>query len=398
MKTNTYVTPLRRDSLARLNWNPIRSLTPTSLARILDDFHAGKLRQAALVWDAIERRDDLLQGVISKRKKSISRLDWEILTLDNSEEAARQKEILEQFYNHLSCINAYDENERGGLPLLIRQMMDAVGKRYAVHEVVFKPFQKDGQSLLTAEFRFVPLFFFENKDGRLHFVGDKGNKDIPLSSDEWLITTGDGLMESCSIAYLFKHLPLRDWLIYCERNGMPGVKGITQARPGSAEWEIAREAVQNFGAEFHALMSAGTDIQAIDISGKGELPYPKLVERMDRAMAALWRGSDLTTLGRENAVGVTQQRNERDLLEEDDAQMISDTLNEQVDRAVLRHLEKIEFPKAYFHLKPSPNKNLNNDLAILKTLWDMGVQLSLNDIREHFGINPPTDKNDTVQK
>ena len=368
MKTNTYVTPLRRDSLARLNWNPIRSLTPTSLARILDDFHAGKLRQAALVWDAIERRDDLLQGVISKRKKSISRLDWEILTLDNSEEATRQKEILEQFYNHLSCINAYDENERGGLPLLIRQMMDAVGKRYAVHEVVFKPFQKDGQSLLTAEFRFVPLFFFENKDGRLHFVGDKGNKDIPLSSDEWLVTTGDGLMESCSIAYLFKHLPLRDWLIYCERNGMPG------------------------------LMSAGTDIQAIDISGKGELPYPKLVERMDRAMAALWRGSDLTTLGRENAVGVTQQRNERDLLEEDDAQMISDTLNEQVDRAVLKHLAQTEFPKAYFHLKPSPNKNLNNDLAILKTLYDMGISLSLNDIREHFGINPPTDKNDIVQK
>ena len=104
MKTNTYVTPLRRDSLARLNWNPIRSLTPTSLARILDDFHAGKLRQAALIWDAIERRDDLLQGVISKRKKSISRLDWEILTLDNSEEAARQKEILEQERTRRSAV------------------------------------------------------------------------------------------------------------------------------------------------------------------------------------------------------------------------------------------------------------------------------------------------------
>ena len=140
------------------------------------------------------------------------------------------------------------------------------------------------------------------------------------------------------------------------------------------------------------------DVSLFGFSGKGELPYPKLVERMDRAMAALWRGSDLTTLGRENAVGVTQQRNERDLLEEDDAQMISDTLNDQVDRIVLKHLAQTEFPKAYFHLKPSPNKNLNNDLAILKTLYDMGVSLSLNDIREHFGINPPTDKNDTVQK
>ncbi len=396
MKTNTYLTAFRQDSLSRLRWNPIRSLTPASLARILDDFHAGNLKQAALIWDAIERRDDLLQGVISKRKKAISRLPWEILTLDNSEEAMRQKFLLEQFYNNLQCVNAYDENERGGIPLLIRQMMDAVGKRYAVHEVVFKPFTQHSKRFLTAEFRFVPLFFFENKEGRLQYIG--GDKKIPLKSDEWLITTGDGLMESCSIAYLFKHLPLRDWLIYCERNGMPGVKGITNARPGSEEWEIAREAVQNFGAEFHALMTAGTDIQAIDISGKGELPYPKLVERMDRAMAALWRGSDLTTLGQQYGLGSSVQSFERNLLEEDDAQMISDTLHEQIDRCVLKYLEGTEYPKAYFQLKASPNKNLNNDLNIIKTLWDMGVELSLNDVREHFGINPPANHEDLLKK
>ena len=371
-------------------------MTPASLARILDDFHAGNLKQAALIWDAIERRDDLLQGVISKRKKAIARLPWEILTLDNSEEAMRQKFLLEQFYNNLQCVNAYDENERGGVPLLIRQMMDAVGKRYAVHEVVFKPFTQHSKRFLTAEFRFVPLFFFENKEGRLQYIG--GDKKIPLKSDEWLITTGDGLMESCSIAYLFKHLPLRDWLIYCERNGMPGVKGITNARPGSDEWEVAREAVQNFGAEFHALMTAGTDIQAIDISGKGELPYPKLVERMDRAMAALWRGSDLTTLGQQHGLGSSVQNSERDLLEEDDAQMISDTLHEQIDRCVLKYLEGTEHPKAYFQLKTSPNKNLNNDLNIIKTLWDMGVELSLNDVREHFGINPPANHEDLLKK
>lgn len=398
MKTNTYLTSFRQDSIARLRWNPIRSLTPASLSRILDDFHAGHLKQAALIWDAIERRDDLLQGVISKRKKSISRLPWEILTLDNSKEAMQHKFLLEQFYNNLSCINAYDENERGGIPLLIRQMMDAIGKRYAVHEIVFKPFTQNSQKFLTAEFRFVPLFFFENKQGRLHFIADEGDKKILLKPDEWLITTGDGLMESCSIAYLFKHLPLRDWLIYCERNGMPGVKGTTNARPGTPEWEIAREAVQNFGAEFHALMSTGTNIEAIDISGKGELPYPKLVERMDRAMAALWRGSDLTTLSQKDSTGISAQKNERELLEEDDAQMISDTLHEQIDRCVLKYLVGTEYPKAYFQLKTSPNKNLNNDLNIIKTLWDMGVQLSLNDIREHFGINPPNNKEDIVQK
>ncbi len=398
MKINTYLTSFRQDSIARQAWNPIRSLTPASLSRILDAFHAGHLKQAALIWEAIEHRDDLLQGVISKRKKAISRLPWEILTLDNSEEAFLQKEILESFYNNLSCVNAYDENERGGLALLIKQMMDAIGKKYAVHEVVFKPLNVKSKRFLSAEFRFVPLWFFENKDGHLHFVKSDQDQRIPLASGEWLITTGDGLMESCSIAYLFKHLPLRDWLIYCERNGMPGVKGVTNARPGSNEWEIAREAVKNFGAEFHALMSTGTDIQAIDISGKGELPYPKLVERMDRAMAALWRGSDLTTISQQNGLGASVQKDEKTLLEEDDAQMISETLNNQVDRCVLKYLLGTDHPKAYFQLKFSANKNLNNDLAIFKTLWDMGVSLSLNDIREHFGLNPPCNSNDTLKQ
>ena len=54
MKTNTYLTSFRKDSLSRMNWNPIRALTPASLSRILDDFHAGKLRQAALIWEAIQ--------------------------------------------------------------------------------------------------------------------------------------------------------------------------------------------------------------------------------------------------------------------------------------------------------------------------------------------------------
>ncbi len=63
--------PYSRIQSTRSTWNPIRSLTPENLSRMLDAFHAGHLRTAALVWEAIEHRDDLLQGVISKRKKSI---------------------------------------------------------------------------------------------------------------------------------------------------------------------------------------------------------------------------------------------------------------------------------------------------------------------------------------
>ncbi|MFR6032539.1 MAG: hypothetical protein ACLUKN_04790 [Bacilli bacterium] len=70
---------------------------------------------------------------------------------------------------------------------------------------------------------------------------------------------------------------------------MPGIKAKTDAYPDSPQWEAACEAVRDFGAEFHAVLSEGTDIDAIDVSTRGELPYPSLVERVDRMLCALWR-------------------------------------------------------------------------------------------------------------
>ncbi len=90
--------------------------------------------------------------------------------------------------------------------------------------------------MLTATFRFAPLWFFEARSGPLRFLPDElAYEGVDLAPGQWLVTATDGLMESCSIVYLYKHLPLRDWLIYCERNGMPGVRGVTEAAPGTPE-------------------------------------------------------------------------------------------------------------------------------------------------------------------
>ncbi|MDR2737486.1 MAG: DUF935 domain-containing protein [Puniceicoccales bacterium] len=413
MKTVSQISEMRVKNSMRARFNPIKTLTPDSLSQTLDAFSSGYLKAAALTWDAIERRDDVIQGVASKRKKSIARLRWEILSMDDSPMAKSQKLALEYFYNNLSATNACNGNESGGISLLVRQMMDAIGKRYAVHEIIFEPhefFENDGKFeaeefsqlpkpthsapsiLLTATFRFVPLWFFENRDGQLKFLANEGaTSGIPLEPGAWLVTAGDGLMEACSIAYLFKHLPLRDWLVYCERNGMPGVKGVTNAVPNTDQWEAARNAVEDFGAEFSALMSEGTNIEAIDLSTRGELPYPQLVDRMDRAISALWRGSDLATLSRQSGAGASLQADEEEILEQDDAAMISETLNMQVDRFVIGHLFGNVPTKAYIKFIPNVKRNVADELNLYRELYRMGVPISMNDIRERFNLATPND-------
>jgi phage gp29-like protein len=401
MKFSSQISDSRISHSLRNRFNPIRHLSPETLSHILDSFAAGYLKPAALAWEAIEHRDDVIQGVAAKRKKSVARLPWEILTIDPSPEAMKQKEALEYFYNNLRATHACDRHQSGGLALLVKQMMDSVGKKYAIHEIVYQtPTQNSfGDFLLSAEFRFVPLWFFENRHGRMQFLPQEGSLEgIELEAGSWMVTHGDGLMEACSIAYLFKHLPLRDWLVYCERNGMPGVKGITNAQPGSEEWESAKAAIESFGAEFNALMTTGTQIEAIDLTSRGELPYPSLVDRMDRAISALWRGSDLSTLSRATGAGASLQGDECILLEEDDACTISETLNQQVDIHVLRYLFGDMPVKAYIKLIPKTRRNLQEEIRIYRELYDMGLPLAVEKIRENFGIPTPQANENILSK
>jgi phage gp29-like protein len=335
MKKESAVSPSRVAVAIRNRFNPIRDLKPENLALQLDQFHNGVVGPAARMWDAMERRDVYLRNVISKRKKSVARLSWEILTKDDSEEAKQQAKALEQFYKSIRATSVLKQDEQGGLSLLIRQMCDAIGKEFAVHEIVWAP-RPDG---LSAEFRFCPLWWFENKTGKLRFLPQEFATDgEEMAEGEWLVTVGEGLMECSSVAYVFKHMPLKDWLSFSEKFGLPGVLGKTNAPKDSPEWTAMEEAVGNLMNDWAAVASANDVIELIETKGgAGHLPFPPLVEYCDRAIAAVWRGADLSTIAKDgNAVGASLQGDESNLLLEDDAEVISETLNERVTRYALQ--------------------------------------------------------------
>lgn len=368
----------------RMFASPLAHLTPQSLSRQLDEFSAGYFSNIARTWEAIEQRDDILKGVAAKRKKAPARLPWQVTTADESPEAMAQKSAVEQMLGSLCVTAAHDRNLRGGLPLLIELVMDAVGKRYSCLEYRFVR-ELDGTA--QAQLQFVPLWHFERKDAQLHFVAN-ADSSLPLDPSSWLIAVGDGLMEASSIAYLYKHLPLRDWLIYCERNGMPGVKGTTDALPGTPEWESAKRAVEEFGAEFSALLTRGASLEAIDLSTKGTLPYPALVERMDQAIVALWRGSDLTTISAKGS-GASLQKNEAALIEEHDASFISDTLNTQLISPFVRFaFGPAQKPLVRFNIQPPAQ--LDREIAIFTLLKELGLQVPTDTLYQRLGLEQPT--------
>jgi phage gp29-like protein len=395
-KTKSAVSAERVLAALRMRYAPIRNLTAERLATALDQFEAGYVREAALLFEAIERRDDVLAIAARKRKKAVARHGFDIVPVDNSPEAQRHAQILRGFYNTIQVTSAVDLNVRGGFRLLLSQMADAIGKRYSVHEIVWKPSAAFG---VRAELRHVPLWFFENTTGRLRYLQTEGAlSGIELAEGEWLISAGDGVMEPSSVCYLFKHMPLRDWLVYSERHGMPGLHGKTDAAKGSTEWSDLKDALENFGVDWALITNPEAQIEPVDVATRGQLPYPPLVDRMDRALSALWRGADLGTLSRggaENA-GASVQATETEILEADDAEALSETLNEQLDRWVLRYALGAEEPMAYIHVNAPQRRDVAQERQTDEFLLRAGVEMGKNDLRNRYGRSAPAEDDENV--
>ena len=390
------ITTERVEMALRTRFDPLPTLSPQRLVEYLQQFERGYLGLAARTWEAMERRDDRLASVSAKAKSALARYGFEVrvrpnLPLALREEAAKHQAALEYLYSHCTVTNAVREDEQGGFSLLVRQMADAIGKKYSVHEIVWEP---SASGTLTATFRHAPLWFFEATSGKLRYKPQEGAATgIDMDPEAWLVTVGDGIMEACSVLWVYKHLPLHDWLAYSEKFGLPYLLGKTQAIFNSQEWLAMVSALRGFGNDGAAVVGGADDIVPVKVgSGSEATPFPGLVERSERAMSILWRGADLGTQahsGSGQGQGASLQGDETAALDEDRAAGLTESLA-SVSRTAIKYLfgESVQ-PLAYVRLKTQVAQDIQLDLAVDAFLLSNGAPLGLADVLARYGRPTP---------
>jgi len=374
-------------------FQPIAHLSPEALTSQLSEWNVGTMRRFSLTMDALESRDLVIKSATGKLKMALARRDYEIVKVEGADpvEAEKHAQALEYFYSNLECTNAVDRNQRGGFGTLVLQMMDATLKKYAVHEIVWKPqIDDEGEVLgLTASFVFVPLWFFENRTGSLRFCGNFAWDGITLTDGQWMVTVGDGIMEAISVGWMYKTIALRDWLIYSERNGMPLPIGKTTHPNGTPGFDAMKRALEAIGTDSALIIGIADAIEKLEFGATGQLPYPLLVDYIDKAICAVARGADLGTLSsgkHAEGTGASLQGDETDLIEQHNGQMITETLNHYIDPVVLRwHFGQNVVPKAYVKLNIPKPKDLNLEIAVDQFLLSCGVKLSIASALERYG-------------
>lgn len=385
--------------LKRTQFNPIRGLTPELLSSQLDSFSVGRLTAFAMTADAIRRRDDVINPALSKREKAPARRSWSIqlvegLSVGKTLKAEKHREALQYCFDNLEITSALEQNECGGFRLLVRQMMAAVGMKFSVHEIIWKPQidQQSGQPGLTAKLVHAPLWLFENMSGRLRFLSQiYGYEGQEMTPDEWLVTVGDGILEPLAVAYMFKQMSLKDWVSYNDKFGMPGIQGITDAAKDSPEWEALEDAVDQFSQDWAIVTNRGAEIKLIEARGGTSLPFQPLVERMDRAMATICRGADLSTMsaGAGSGQGASVQGEETDLLEEDDAEMVTEALA-QLSKVVIEWtFGPGTTPLAFVQIVIPKKKTTDDTIKKLDFCATHGIPVGQSYVRQELGVPAP---------
>lgn len=381
------VPPERLQAYMRMRHNPLPGVTPESLRRMQDGWDAGWLQEFASTSRQMVRKDDMLRAVASKRHQSAMTRGWEICQTEKGAEADAHKAALEYCYNNLEVTVATEPDVAGSTGLLLEQMNEAVTYRWALHEIEPLP----GPDGLTARLHYVTLDWFERTTGRLRFRADYAAPyGEELAAGGWLCHSADGLADAAAIVWLYKHMPLQDWLIYCSRHGMPGFLGKTGATPASKDWQAMERAVASLSAEWAGVISKDDDVEALQLGNAGELPYPPLVERMDRAFSILYRGADLATLsggqGGQDSPGASVQAGETDRLDAADAVRLCDTLNRTLDQRVIAwHFGPRAKPKAYFAVRGLAKDQTRSNLLTDEALHRMGFPLDLQSLSERYG-------------
>ena len=385
-----------RESMRRarqLQINPISNLTAQSLVRMLNNFDAGELREAALLFEAIADRDDVIPGVKSKREKSVSQMNCVVEVKGESTPAAEEhKRVLEDFWGNVEAVNSVDRDERGGFKMLVKQMMRSVSFRWAVHHIVWQP-RLNGT--LRATFQFMPLWLFENREGALRYRKDVyGYEGEVMPRDRWMVTRGDGLMYPCSIGYFFKRAAKNHLAIYSGKFSVPGMYGATSGGKDSEEGKSMRAAIAAMKSDSDAVLYNVKDpsklpIHILEANGNPTaMPMPASIEDANRSFAQLYRGADLSTMSSKDGQGqgASLQGGEADILKGDDADTIQETLS-FVSRMVIEwYFGRGVDPLAEVLLKDEEVEDNSGLLESATKLTELGARVSLSALASRLNV------------
>lgn len=361
--------------------NPLAGMTKRSIENMLYQRRYGNDVQLQIAYSEIEAMMPIFGIVIDKRTAGVTGRQWDIVPIDNTEEAKSQAKRFKKIFDEAEARN------KDGLTSAIEHLVlgafrgrSAVKAFYQDGELVFKLLDNwnvlewNGQLYWNPECDMVAL----PKDGEL--------KPIP-DSELTYVTYKRPIDQPGIMVYLRQLVGEEQWSRFVEKQGIPQViltppEGTSDSQQN--EWMYRAERIFEGGS---GVIPPGGKVDELT-AARGQDPFSDYVKHQEEVISILAIGGTLLTIGGSTGLGSDLARiqlEQFNILVNRDCKLIQNAMNGSVMKMLADKIGGGEL-LCRFKFVEKDNTTPEQYLNYAKTAKDMGFAIDVEKVKELSGL------------
>lgn len=379
--------------------HPAIGLTPLKVHALLTQAESGDMNAMLALFEDMEERDLHLLAEMSKRKRTVAKLDWTIKAPKNAD--ANEQKYTDAISELLGVIENFED--------IITNSLDAIGKGFSCHELHWV---RDGNVWLIDEMQWhIPQRFtidpFNQRELLLagHGLGDNEK----LWENAWLVHTHKaksgylvrgGLHRALAWSYVFKNYSVRDLAEFLEIYGLPLRLGTYPSGATDSEKITLLRAVMEIGHRAAGIIPQGMMIDFKEAAKGSSDPFMDMIKWCEMSQSKAILGGTLTSQAdgksSTNALGRVHEETRLEI-RDSDAKQLAASISRDVIGALMRVNYPDVSPRRYpkFVFETSENEDISVFADALPKLVGVGMKIPTEWGHKKLGI-PMATKDEAV--
>ena len=370
--------------------HPAIGLTPLKVHALLTQAEAGNMNAMLALFEDMEERDLHLLAEMSKRKRTVAKLDWSIKAPKNAD--ANEQKYTEVISELMGIIENFED--------IITDSLDAIGKGFSCHELHWV---REGNVWLINDMQWhVPQRFIIDpfNQRELLLAGNGLGDDEPLWENAWLVHTHKaksgylvrgGLHRALVWSYVFKNYSVRDLAEFLEIYGLPLRLGTYPAGATNGEKLTLLRAVMEIGHRAAGIIPQGMMIDFKEAAKGSSDPFMDMIKWCEMSQSKAILGGTLTSQAdgksSTNALGKVHDETRLEI-RDSDAKQLASSISRDVIGALMRinypNVSPRRYPKFVFDLAETEDIGVYSEA--LPKLVGIGMQIPAPWAHKRLGI------------
>ena len=370
--------------------HPAIGLTPLKVHALLTQAEAGNMNAMLALFEDMEERDLHLLAEMSKRKRTVAKLDWSIKAPKNAD--ANEQKYTDAISELIGVIENFED--------IITNSLDAIGKGYSCHELHWV---REGNVWLINDMQWhVPQRFIIDpfNQRKLLLAGNGLGDDEPLWENAWLVHTHKaksgylvrgGLHRALVWSYVFKNYSVRDLAEFLEIYGLPLRLGTYPAGATDGEKLTLLRAVMEIGHRAAGIIPQGMMIDFKEAAKGSSDPFMDMIKWCEMSQSKAILGGTLTSQAdgksSTNALGKVHDETRLEI-RDSDAKQLASSISRDVIGALMRinypNVSPRRYPKFVFDLAETEDIGVYSEA--LPKLVSIGMQIPAPWAHKRLGI------------